>query len=67
VYRKINSGTPKGFKTIPSIHGRPFKPNNPSKKGHEKLFQSTVYVPEMDNGDMKINYIFEKKKVKAWR
>ena len=52
---------------MPSIHNRPFKPNNPSKKGHEKLFQQSGYVPEQNDEDLKVKYIFEKKKIKPWK
>ena len=67
MYKKVCKSGPRSKTAMKSIHPRPFKPNNPSKKGHEKLFQTTQYVPECDVDDLKIKYIFEKKKVKPWK
>ena len=50
-----------------SIHKNKFKPNNPNKKGHERLFANTKYIPEMDADDQNTKYIFEKARFKAWK
>jgi len=48
------------------IHGRPFKPTNPSKKGYQKTFQHPRYMPQCDTGG-NIRYIFEKQRLLPWK
>ena len=60
VYSNPNMPEHKKRRCPPSIHNKKFKPTNPSKKGYQKTFQNVRYIPEMDEDDLKVKYIFEK-------